>query len=387
MVKHICLAVIISLVLTGCERKLDTFQQLVQELDETEKEIRVRQDEIREMVHNYNASHPDGDQVDAFNIERMLLDPDEVDLLNRMLENEQDVSYRGLLSEIVDDHTQIIALQERLRRLQDQLPAPYTVQVGDTHRDVSLRYLMENHKMPIREAREVIDKTALVEEMYTGYQIWMLYQNGVFGSYVTQGTASVSPGRAQRQAKQRVARKIEALTDERDVARIQADSLQELHDTLRERLIFLRNEESRLQTEIAVLKQAHDTATARVEMSEQQRQMLEARLNSIFYEVDTMDRWKEKKVIADPLFGSPRVKSLAGVQFSQSHDLRENKILTFDLRDFPELKRFKQVDLFPRSFKAGQEYVASFDDDGDYVYVKILKPDVFAGQKIIFALR
>ena len=84
---------------------------------------------------------------------------------------------------------------------------------------------------------------------------------------------------------------------------------------------------------------------------------------------------------------SPRVRSLERVLFENTQDLRANKIVTFDLRDYPQLKKFKRVDLFPRSFKAGQEYIVSFNEDRDQAFVKLLKPDVFSGQKLIFALR
>lgn len=385
MVKYLCIAVIAGFVLAGCGRKLDTFQQMVQELDEAEKDIRSRQDEIRTMIQEYNAAHPDAQKIDASSIETMVMKPEEVETLNQMLANEQDVSYKGLVTEIVESHNQIRALQDRVRQVQQELPAPYTVQVGDTHSGVSINYLMENHGLSRQEAGNVVEKTALVEELYVGFQIWMLYKDGMFGTYVTQGTAPVSPGRAQQQAKQRIARKIDVITGERDYARVQADSLQELHDTLQERIVFLRNEENRLQMDIASLQASRDEAMVRVEMSEQQRKALETQLNSIYYEVDTLDGWKRKKVIADPLFGSPRVRSLATVQFSQSQDLRENNMVMFDSRSFPELRQIKRIDVFPRSFKEGEEYVVSVE--GDRAYFKILKPDAFAGQKVIFALR
>ena len=132
---------------------------------------------------------------------------------------------------------------------------------------------------------------------------------------------------------------------------------------------------------------ARDEAMARVKLSEQQKKDLEARLGSIQYEVATMDEWKKAKVIADPIFGGPRVKSLANVQFNKTQDIRNNNIVTFDLRDFPDLRRIKRIDVFPRSFKLGQEYDVAFDSDGLKAHVMILNLDVFVGQKVIFALR
>ena len=378
-----CLVVILSM---NCGHQMEPFQELVKELDETEQEIRTKQASIRSRIQEYNADNPKK-QIDTETLNRMVLDSDQAEALSQLLGQEKDVSYRGLIQEIVDTRKQLDILQERIRLLQESLPAPYTVQSGDRHLDVALRYLMENHGLRANQAREAVAQVALVEDLHVGYKIWLLYRDGDFGTYVTQGTASISPGKAQRTAKQRIANRITTLVEERNTAQIFADTLQILHDNLQERILFLRSEESQLQSRIATLAQARDAALEKSDMAEQQGRMLEQQLNSIFYAVNTMDHWKELGVISDPFFGGPRVKSLAKVRFSESHDLRAGNILTFSTLTFPELKRIKKVDVFPRTFKDGQEYIVSFDESGDQAFVKLLKPDVFLAQRVIFALR
>jgi hypothetical protein len=378
-----CLVAILSM---NCGHQMEPFQELVKELDETEQEIRTKQESIRSRIQEYNADNPKK-QIDTETLNRMVLDSDQAEALSQRLGQEKNVSYRGLIQEIVDTHKQVDILQERIRLLQESLPAPYTVQSGDRHLDVALRYLMENHGLRANQAREAVAQVALVEDLHVGYKIWLLYRDGDFGTYVTQGTASISPGKAQRTAKQRIANRIATLVEERNTAQIFADTLQILHDNLQERILFLRSEESQLQSRIATLAQARDAALAKSDMAEQQGRMLEQQLNSIFYAVNTMDHWKELGVISDPFFGGPRVKSLAKVRFSESHDLRAGNILAFSTLTFPELKRIKKVDVFPRTFKDGQEYIVSFDESGDQAFVKLLKPDVFLAQRVIFALR
>jgi hypothetical protein len=372
--------------LIGCGDELGTFQELVTELDQTEQEIRSKQEEIHKKVQAYNAAHPDK-PIDTSSLDKMMLDPSQAEELSRLLGEEKNVSYQGLVKELVEARKQIDTLQERARSLQERLPAPYTVREGDTHVEVALRYLMENHQVSAQQARELVEQTALVEELHEGFQIWMLYQEGTFGTYVTQGTSKVSPGRAQRLARQRIAQQITNLTQERDTARFISDSLRVVQADLEENLVFLRDEQSRLASEIAALKQAREEALAQMQISEQQRQDLEKRVNSLLYEVDTMESWKDKKVIKDPFFGGPRVESLDQVAFSMAQDLRESSTLTFEVSEFPNLKRIKRVEVYPRAFKEGQEYAVSVDETGTQAQVQILKPDAFAGQKVIFALR
>jgi hypothetical protein len=215
----------------------------------------------------------------------------------------------------------------------------------------------------------------------------MLYKDGVFGTYATQGSAKISPGRAQRLARQRIEQKMTTLTEERDTAQSSSDSLQELHDSLQERILFLRSEESRLVSEISALRESRDQALARAAMEETQRRDLERRLNSLYYEAASMDAWKQRKVISDPLFGGPRVQSLNNVTFPMTHDLRESQILTFEASMFPELKKIKKIDVFPRNFREDNDFAVAFEADGNRAVIRILRPDAFAGQKVIFALR
>jgi hypothetical protein len=374
----------------GCATEIETFEELVERLNETEQEIRDRQDEIQATISQFNETHPEN-QVDAESLTNMALNPDHEAVLNEMLATEADVSYRGLVQEIIDTRGEVAGLQQEMQDLRDDLPAPYTVQRGDSHLQIALEYLMENHGLAAAEARDAVEQTALVESLHVGNQVWLLYMDGILGSYVTQGTADMSPGRAQRIARARINRKIATLTDERDAAQARAafiaDSLNQVKDMLEERIVFLRSEEERLNGQIAMLSEARDEALAQRDMEEQARLEAEMKLNSIFYAVNTMDHWKDSRVIKDPFFGGPRVESLSGVGFSQSQDLREGTVLTIELSAFPSLKSIKKVDVFPRTFRDGQDYVVAFHPSGERVSIELLAPDNFTGQNVLFALR
>lgn len=374
----------------GCATEIETFEELVERLDATEQEIRARQDEIQTTISQYNETHPEN-QVDAESLTNMALNPDHEAVLNEMLATEADVSYRGLVQEIIDTRGEVAELQQEMQDLRDDLPAPYTVQRGDSHLQVALEYLMDNHGLSAAEARDAVEQTALVESLNVGNQVWLLYMDGMLGTYVTQGTADMSPGRAQRIARARINRRITTLSDERDAAQARAafiaDSLNQVKDMLEERIVFLRSEEERLNGQIAMLSEARDDALAQRDTEEQAKLEAEMKLNSIFYAVNTMDHWKDSRVIKDPFFGGPRVESLSGVGFSQSQDLREGTVLTIERSAFPSLKRIKKVDVFPRTFREGQDYVVAFHPSGERVSIELLAPDNFTGQNVLLALR
>ena len=384
------LALLSMTLIMGCATEIETFEELVERLDATEQEIRAKQEEIQATIKQYNETHPES-QVDAESLTSMALNPDHEAVLNEMLASEADVSYRGLVQEIVDTRGKVAELQQEMQALRDDLPAPYTVQRGESHLQVALQYLMENHSLSAAEARDAVEQTALVESLNVGNQVWLLYKDGILGTYVTQGTADMSPGRAQRIARARINRKISTLTDERDSAQARAvfvaDSLNQVKDMLEERIVFLRSEEERLNGQIDMLTEARDEALTQRDIEEQAKLEAESKLSSIFFAVNTMDHWKDTRVIKDPFFGGPRVESLAGVAFSNSQDLREGTVLTIERTGFPSLKRIKKVDVFPRTFRDGQDYVVAFHPSGDKVSIELLVPDNFSGQNVLFALR
>lgn len=380
------LTLLMAMTVLNCGDSLDSFQGLVKELDRTEQDIRLKQEDIRKKVQEYNQQHPDK-PIDSGSLDRLMLDPNQEAELKRLLGAEKDVSYRGLVQEIVDARKQIDGLQEQIRTLQEQLPAPYEVKKGDTHFKIAIRYLTQNHSLSEADARKVVDQTALVEEMHTGFLVWMLYKDGVFGSYVTQGTSRVSPGKAQRLARARTNQQISTLTEERNTARTEADSLDDLQANLEERILFLRDEEARLRSEIAALQDSREEGLAQIKIGDAQRKELEKKLNSLYYETDTMDNWKARRVISDPLLGGPRVDSLSKVGFTRSQDLRETGTITFEANAFPGLKRLKSVEVFPRTFRDGQDFTVTVDESGMSITVKLLKPELFSGQKVLFALK
>lgn len=387
--RSIFVLLIMALVM-GCATEPANFEELVDRLNETEQEIRAKQEEIQTTIATFIETNPER-QVDAESLTNMALNPDQEAVLNEMLAGEEDVSYRGLVQEIIDTRGEVADLQQQMQELRDDLPAPYTVQRGDSHVQVALQYLMENHGLSTAEASDVVEQTAMVEDLNVGNQIWLLYKDSILGTYVTQGTSDTSPGRAQRIARARITRTITTLTDERDAAEARAafiaDSLGQVKDMLEERIVFLRSEEERLNGQITMLNEARDEALAQRDMEEQAKLAAEMKLNSIFFAVNTMDHWKDAMVIKDPFFGGPRVESLSGVDFSQSQDLREGMVLTIERSGFPSLDRIKKVDVFPRTFREGQDYVVAFHPSGDRVSIELLVPDNFAGQNVLFALR
>jgi hypothetical protein len=163
-------------------------------------------------------------------------------MLEDMLRQEQDVSYQGLLKRIIERDDEIAKLHEEVDKLQRVLPKPYDVKRGDNHYKICFKYLTDVEKVPKDSTDKLIDRVALIDELVPGFQIWLYFKDGVFGTFVTQGKARISPNtfryvtrkqaveKAKEQARQEVR---DSLMRMQDTVALKKMDMQMLQDTTR----------------------------------------------------------------------------------------------------------------------------------------------------------
>jgi len=201
MKKNFFFLVVLSFVLlTSCGKKevdnIQDFQALVQKIDEKNQDINAKQNEITELIRKYNQNVPEGKRVDlVFSDTTFGMNIKQKQLIEDLLKQEKDVTWNGLLKEIIQKNDEISSLKEEIFKIQQQLPKPYDVKKGDSHYKVCLKYLTEVEKLPKDKADELIDKVRLIEELLPGFQVWLFYKDNTFGTFVTQGKAKISPNR------------------------------------------------------------------------------------------------------------------------------------------------------------------------------------------------
>jgi len=190
----VLLTVLISI---GCQKKADfeDFVRAEQQINERQQEILKQAEELNRLIYEVNKKFPDKkislDTALGFTKEQQ-------ELLMSMIEQEKDVSTKGLLQRVLDAEKQIDELQRKIKEITDKLPAPHVVKKGETHRQIAMEYLMNVHKLDEKKAKELVDRVALVDAMEVGYNVWLYYNDGVFGTFVTQGEAKISPYKLSR---------------------------------------------------------------------------------------------------------------------------------------------------------------------------------------------
>lgn len=187
----------ISAVLLGCGEKvssIEEFNSLVKKVQKKNEEIGDINKDIMDAVRQFNANRKADEQI-VLPDTLLGLDKDQLKKVQDMIEKEQDLTYRGLLTQIVDKDKQIDKINTELRELNDKLPKPHVVKEGDSHHKVAFDWLIREKKLPKDKVFKLLEETALIDEVRVGFNIWLYYDDKeeVFGTFVTQGSSKVSP--------------------------------------------------------------------------------------------------------------------------------------------------------------------------------------------------
>ncbi len=197
-----------AFLLSACGPKkpqdIKDFQELLTELDGRNADIMKKKQEIQDILQAYNQSVPEDRKVKFTPSDGNPLTADQEKLLKDLLQQEKDVSYQGLLRQVIEKNDEIRGLQEKIADLEARLPKPYDVKRGDTHYRLCLKYLTEVEGLSRPRADSLIDRVAMVADLVKGFQVWFYYKDGIFGTFVTQGTARISPSRLARVNRRKV---------------------------------------------------------------------------------------------------------------------------------------------------------------------------------------
>jgi len=299
------------------------------------------------------------------------LTDDQRKALEGRIKSEKNSSYQALLQEVLDKDQEIKVLNQKIAQLRAVLPKPEIAMAGDSHYGMALRFL-KKQGVPEDKAKWLVSKVLILDKMAPGFEVYHFYSNGVYGSWVAQGKADLSP--TQFQAADRA-----KLEGERDTANqtareleSQVASLAEESEKITADIDALRAEKTRLTAELADMTAAISTQ--------------EGLLNSVHYLVGSRKTLEQEGIIVVPVFSRDR----AGVNwkdkdFNKVSDLRASDSITLTAAE-AGLDRIRKVDVVPGSLEKDRHYTLAFNADRTVATVKFLAKDRFRNEKVVFAL-
>lgn len=303
--------------------------------------------------------------------ETMQLTEEQKKALEERIKTEKNSSYQALLQEVLDKDKEIKTLNEQIAKIKAQLPKPEVARENDSHYTMALRYLRKRG-VSETEAKRLISRVNVMEKLAPGFEIYHFYTNGVYGTWVSQGKARITPNDLIREEREKI-------EGERDTAVAHGEKLQDEVNDLLSQKAKITSEIEGLRTEKAKLI---DDMNALSATNEQQK----AKLNSLHYVVGSRKQLETDGVIIVPVFAKDRAgKNWTDSVFNKALDLRASDTLVIKASDVG-LAKIGKVSVVPGSYVKDEHYSLVISEDKSTATIKFLTKDRFKNDKVVFAV-
>jgi len=291
--------------------------------------------------------------------------------LEDRIKAEKNSSYQALLQEVLDKDKEMKTLNEKISRLRAVLPKPDIAKPNDSHYGMAMRFLRKKG-VSEEKAKALIARVLIMDKLAPGFEIYHFYNNGVYGSWVAQGRAAITPTELQAEEKAKI-------EGERDVANEKAAKLGEEVTDLAAQKQKLTSDIDALQVEKANMIKAIDGLSATNEAQK-------AKLNSLHYAVGSRKALEQQGVIVVPVFAKDRAgANWSDGVFTKALDLRSADTITISASEVG-LKRIGKVSVVPGSIEKDKHYTLTLSEDKATAVVKLLVKDRFKNEKVVFAV-
>jgi len=342
-------------------------QKMVVKIQNLEEEIAKKQTEVFTLLSKYKKQT--GKELSTLNL--LNLTDEEKKLLENRIRQEKRISIKSLLETILEKTRQISGLQKSMAAVEEKMPEPIMVTQGENHYQIALNFLVKEQGMDKEEATRIVEQSLLFEHLMPGFNVWNFYDNGEFGTFVTQGDASISPGKLQRMLKQQLISQKDQILAERD--------------KLTEDVTLLKTNNKGLNDQLTRLNQEKAQLTGKYSFLDEQYKALEKQWNSLFYRLDPEEYLVERGIIKRGFLKKANLDRFTSIDFESSIDLRESKQIHVPATRF-NASKIKNVVLYPRLFKKGVDYEVSVDNQGSGAVLTILNPEKLKNERVVISV-
>ncbi|MCU0276354.1 MAG: hypothetical protein MUF02_05805 [Acidobacteria bacterium] len=347
--------------------KMKQMEETVQQIQQLESSIQEKQNEVFSVLNEYKKKT--GEDLPEVNI--MNLTPEQKKVLEEKIRNEKDVSIKSLLQDILDKNSDIQNLNARVQELETLLPKPHRVEKGENHYQIAMNFLLNEKGVDKARAMELVERTALFEPIVPGFKIWNFYAEDEYGTFITQGTAPISPNQIQRKVKKE-------LVDAKDKAIAEKDKLQNDINEMESR-------RAELISQLDLLNQEKESMLGRMSDLNQQNLEMQVALNSVYYALDLPKVLAEKKIIKGGFLRSTKLQKVDRSLFDKSLDLRGEPTIAVAAVDL-KLNKIRGITIYPGYFKADVDYKIEIDEERQNATITILDVKKFMSETIAIAV-
>jgi hypothetical protein len=307
-------------------------------------------------------------------------------VLEDKIKNQGDVSIKELLSDILEKTNEISGIKETIKKYEALLPRPHIVKEGENHYQIAMDFLVNKKGIKKKKANYLVERTLLFESLIKDFKVWNFYSGNEYGTFVTQGDATISPNELRRKAKKK-------LTDEKDNAIAAKDKLEEelkILETKRDILISqtknLNSKINKLNSKINELKDGEQDLKNRIEVLSQKEAEMQRKLNSLFYIVDSKDNLIQKEFIKGGFLRRTKLNETSPEYFKDCIDLRKKKAIEISAKEF-QLSEIDEITLYPKFYKRDIDYEVKIEENKQKAVLTILIDEKFKSDRVVISVK
>jgi len=291
--------------------------------------------------------------------------------LENRIKAEKNSSYQALLQEVLDKDKELKALNEKIARLRGVLPRPDVAKANDSHYGLAMRFLRKKG-VPEDKAKDLIARVLIMDKLAPGFEVFHFYNNGVYGSWVAQGRAAITPTELQAEEKAKI--------------EVERDAANEKSAKLAVDLADLTAQKAKISADIDALRAEKNNMIKDLEALAATNEAQKAKLNAVHYVVGNRKELEKDGVIVVPVFAKDRAgHNWSDGVFTKSMDLRNRDTITLTAAE-AGLQKIAKVSVIPGSLEKDKHYSLVLSEDRSTATVKILVKDRFTNEKVVFAL-
>lgn len=343
---------------------VNDMQGMVGKIKQLESTLRDKEVELEELKESY---HLQKQEIKGTDLESLDLSMAEKQALKKIFTEEESISFKTLLNKILKKEAEISLLRSHISECESILPTPHVVIEGEDHFQIALNYLVFTHGLSEEESTKHIERCGLVGQLAPGFKVWNFWTGRLFGSFVTQGSASVSPNHLRRMEK----KEIRETAMERNMLAAGAINLEKKKERCLMQIDHLTNQRDHLVNKIKELREVN-TRLNRV-------------ANSLHYKIDLSKNLINEGTLKRRFLKKPELNNMPSQKFPLSIDLSSKDEITI-LASHLSLKEIKKLKVYPELFREGEDYIQTIDPYKNEASVTILRPDKFKSRRIILAI-
>jgi predicted RNase H-like nuclease (RuvC/YqgF family) len=253
-------------------------RKLAAKIGRLEAEVHEKQDELIKLSKFY--SQKTGGQLPE--LKGLGLSDEEMEVFEDKIINEKDAPIKSLLNDILENNREISGLKNEIAKYETSLPKSHTVTEGEIHYQIAMDFLTIEKKVEKEKASRLIEETILFDPLLPGFRVWNFYSNDEFGTFVTQGSAPVSPTELRKDPPPKPGDITNGAIEEEKKLTTKIKELRAVKNQLESQIKYLTDEKKKIE------KNLNDLKKQNIEK--------ESLLNSLFYMVDLEENLLKKGV-------------------------------------------------------------------------------------------